>query len=75
MDFAHPEQTAQEGISRLKDFFRRLKMPVTLEEIGAKAEDIPAMVAHRAARPGGFPFGNFVKIGPKEMEDIYNLCK
>jgi hypothetical protein len=50
-------------------------MPVTLEEIGADPADIPAMVAHRAARPGGFPFGNFVKIGPAEMEAILNLAK
>ena len=70
-----PEETAREGIARLKEFFRHLNMPVTLEEIGADPADIPAMVAHRAARPGGFPFGNFVKIGPAEMEAILNLAK
>ena len=72
---AHPEETAREGIARLKEFFRRLNMPVTLEEIGADPAEIPAMVAHRAARPGGFPFGNFLKIGPAEMEAILNLAK
>ena len=72
---AYPEETAREGIARLKEFFRHLNMPVTLEEIGADPADIPAMVAHRAARPGGFPFGNFVKIGPAEMEAILNLAK
>ena len=75
LDFAHPERTAREGISRLKEFFRRLDMPVTLEQIGAKAEDIPAMIAHRAARPGGFPFGGFVKIGPSEMETILHFAE
>lgn len=75
MDEAHPEETAREGIARLKEFFRQLNMPVTLEEIGADPADIPAMVAHRAARPGGFPFGNFAKIGPAEMEAILNLAK
>jgi len=75
MDFAHPEITAREGIARLKDFFRQLGMPVTLEHLGARAEDIPAMIAHRAARPGGFPFGGFVKIGPDEMETIFHLAK
>ena len=43
-------------------------------EIGAKAEDIPAMVAHRAERPNGFPFGNFIKIGPDEMSAIMQLA-
>ena len=45
MDFAHPERTAQAGIRRLRDFFRTLGMPATLEEVGGRAEDIPAMVA------------------------------
>ena len=40
----------------------------------AMVEDIPAMVAHRNEKPGGFPFGNFVKIGPDEMEAILRLC-
>lgn len=75
MDFAHPESTAREGISRLKDFFCQLGMPVTLEQLGAKAEDIPAMVSHRTVRPGGFPFGGFVKIGPSEMEMILHMAE
>lgn len=45
-------------------------MPITFSQIGARVEDIPAMVAHRAEKPGGFPFGGFVSIGPKEMEEI-----
>ena len=74
MDFAHPENTAKAGIARLRDFFRSLGLPVTLAEVGAKEEDIPAMVAHRAEKPAGFPYGGFVKIGPQEMEAILRLC-
>ena len=70
MDFAHPEHTAREGIARLREFFRSIGMPTTLEEAGGKAEDIPAMAAHRAEKPNGFPFGGFVKIGPEEMQAI-----
>ena len=70
MDFAHPEHTAGEGIARLREFFRSIGMPTTLEEVGGKAEDIPAMAAHRAEKPNGFPFGGFVKIGPEEMQAI-----
>ena len=73
MDFAHPENTAKEGIARLRSFFRALGMPTTLAEIGGREEDIPAMVSHRAEKPGGFPFGGFVKIGPEEMEAILRL--
>lgn len=70
MDFACPENTAREGIARLRSFFRTLGMPTTLQEVGGKAEDIPAMAAHRAEKPNGFPFGGFVKIGPEEMQAI-----
>ena len=74
MDYAHPEHTAREGIRRLVEFFRSLGMPTTFAEIGAKAEDIPAMVAHRGEKPGGFPFGGFVEIGPTEMEAVLRLA-
>ena len=74
MDYACPERTAREGIRRLTAFFRSLGMPTTFAEIGAKAEDIPAMVAHRGEKPGGFPFGGFVEIGPKEMEAVLRLA-
>ena len=72
--FANPEATALEGIRRLREFFRSLGMPVTFAEIGAKAEDIPDMVAHRAQKPNGFPFGNFVKIQRDDMAEICRLC-
>ena len=75
MDFAHPENTAGEGIARLRAFFRSLGMPTTLAEIGARDEDIPAMAAHRAEKPNGFPFGGFVKIGPDEMQAILHLAE
>jgi len=73
MDFANPERTAREGIARFKEFLRSIDMPVTFAEVGGKAEDIPAMVEHRKEKPNGFPFGGFVKIGPKEMADILHL--
>jgi len=74
-DASNPERTALEGITRLRNFFRSLGMPVTLEEIGAKAEDIPAMIDHRKKKPGGFPFGGFVQIGSSEMETILRLAQ
>ena len=73
MDYATPARTAKEGIARFKEFLRSIDMPVTFAEVGGKAEDIPAMVEHRKEKPNGFPFGGFVKIGPKEMEDILHL--
>ena len=74
MDYAHPQETALRGIACLRNFFRSLDMPITFSQIGARVEDIPAMVAHRAEKPGGFPFGGFVSIGPKEMEEILHIA-
>ena len=74
MDYAHPERTAQAGIRSLRAFFRSLHMPATLEEVGGKAADIPAMVAHRNEKPNGFPFGGFVKIQEADMEAILRRC-
>ena len=74
MNFADPEATARQGIEKLCLFFHSLGMPITFEELGAKAKDIPDMVAHRAEKPGGFPFGGFVKIQPADMEAILRLA-
>ena len=74
MNFADPEATARQGIEKLCLFFHSLGMPITFDELGAKAKDIPDMVAHRAEKPGGFPFGGFVKIQPADMEAILRLA-
>ncbi len=74
MDFACPENTAREGIARLRAFFRALGMPTAFAEVGAKAEDIPAIIAHRREKPNAFPFGGFVEIGPREMEAVLRLA-
>ena len=74
MDFAQPENTVREGIARLRSFFRSIGMPTTFAEIGAKAGDIPALVAHRAKKPGGFPFGGFMPIHEDDMAAILELA-
>lgn len=74
MDFACPERTAREGIRRLRNFFHEMGLPVSFAELGAKAEDIPAIIEHRREKPKAFPFGGFMKIGPEDMEKILRLC-
>lgn len=72
MNFANPEKTALEGIQRFRDFLRELGMPTNFAELGAKEEDIPAMVEHLGKR--GATVGKFVKIGAVEAEAIYRLA-
>ena len=71
MNFACPEITALEGISRFENFLRSIGMPTSFAELGAKEEDIPAMVAQLCKRQR---VGGFVKIGAKEAEAIFRLA-
>ena len=45
MDFEHPERTALAGIEAHEAFLKDIGMPVTLKELGARSEDIPALAA------------------------------
>ena len=74
MNFADPEATAARASRSCASSSTPWGCPVTFDELGAKAKDIPDMVAHRAEKPGGFPFGGFVKIQPADMEAILRLA-
>ena len=75
MDETCPANTAKAGIAALRKFFCDLGMPEKLSQLSETLEgQIPDMVAHRREKPNGFPFGNFVKIGPEEMEQILRAC-
>ena len=74
MDFARPENTAREGVERLTRWSHSLGMPTTLAELGIQTADIPAILAHRAKKPGAYPFGGFVKLYEADMEAILRLA-
>jgi alcohol dehydrogenase YqhD (iron-dependent ADH family) len=73
MDFVHPEVTAAEGIQRLKSFLTSIGMPVNFSELGAKEEDIPALV-EKLGLDKGRNVGGFVKLNSKDAESIYRLA-
>ena len=73
MNFAHPEETAKEGISRLKQFLTAIGMPISFAELGAKEEDIPYMVK-TIGLGDQETMGGFVKLGSKDVENIYHLA-
>ena len=45
MDFEHPERTALAGLEAHEAFLKDIGMPITLKELGARTEDIPALAA------------------------------
>ncbi len=72
MDFQNPEKTAREGIARFEAFLKSIGMPVTLEELGAREEDIPAMAAKTKMGPNDI-LGSFMPLSRKDVEAIYRL--
>ena len=74
MDFAHPEATAREGIERLRQFLISIGMPRNFAELGAKEEDIPALVqslCYGDGRQG--TLSGFVELNADDCEQIYRL--
>lgn len=73
MDFAHPEATAQAGIARLRRFWLSLGMPQTLQQLGAKVEDIPQLAAKVVRGPKGTA-GFFRPLDTPDIEAILGLA-
>ncbi len=74
MDFAHPEVTAREGIEKLRQFFISIGMPRNFAELGAREEDIPALVntlCRGDGRQGSI--SGFVTLNEEDCEKIYRL--
>ena len=72
MDFQHPEKTAFQGIERYEQFMTSIGMPIRFSQLGAKAEDIPAMV--KTLGLGNKTMGSFVKLTEEDVRKIYELA-
>ena len=72
MNFEQPEQTAREGILRFRRFLHSIGMPLTFAELGAKAEDIPALVEKFGLADG--KTGGFVKLSSEDIANIYRIA-
>lgn len=66
------EDTALEGIARLKDFFRSIGMPVTLGELGIDNPDIPLLVK-KLHDDKGAVFGGYMPLDSTATAEIYSL--
>lgn len=72
MDFAHPERTARAGIERLRQTFASFGMPIDFAGLGARAEDIPAMV-EKLGLSDEETLGAFFPLQAKDCEAVYRL--
>jgi alcohol dehydrogenase YqhD (iron-dependent ADH family) len=73
MNFENPEITAAEGINRFRSFLTSIGMPATFADLGARQEDIPALVENLGVTDEN-KLGGFMKLGPKDVEAIYRLA-
>lgn len=74
MDFQHPEVTALRGIEAHEQFLRDIGMPLTLKELGAKTEDIPALAAKtKKTNPDGTTGGTF-PMTTADIEAIFRIA-
>ncbi len=73
-DFSHPERTALAGIERMKDFFRYIGLPVTLEELGVKDDRFEEM-ADKCTMGDAYEIGGLVKLKKKDVIEIYKLAR
>ena len=74
MDFQHPEVTALRGIEAHEQFLRDIGMPLTLKELGARTEDIPALAAKtKKTNPDGTTGGTF-HMTPQDIEAILRIA-
>ncbi|MDR2184650.1 MAG: iron-containing alcohol dehydrogenase [Treponema sp.] len=62
---------AQEGVVKMREFFKRIGAPVTLQDLEIDVNDIPHM-AKQATRFG--PIGGYCKLNTTDVERILEMC-
>ena len=73
MDFENPENTALEGIARLKAFYHEIGLPTNFAELGAKEEDIEFM-SNKVLLNNGDKLGYFHPLSRGDIAEIYRLA-
>jgi alcohol dehydrogenase YqhD (iron-dependent ADH family) len=73
VDATHMDMAAREGIGRMRDFFVRMGLPVTLRELSI-GEDQLAFMAHKCATTRGGSIGQFMVLREEDMVAIYRAA-
>lgn len=72
MNFADPKATALEGIKAFRRFLSSIGMPINFEQLGAKEEDIPALVEKFGIGDG--KTGGYVALDKAAVTEIYQIA-
>jgi hypothetical protein len=63
---------AEEGLRRYRAWLHQLEMPTTFAELGAREDDIPALVAKLGLGEG--TLGSFKPLSSADVANIFRLC-
>ena len=75
-DYADPEKTVLEGIEALENFFRSIRMPVSITELGVElGEDQMKELAYKCTYMETRTIGGIQKLGKEDIEKIYRMAK
>ena len=70
------EKTALAGIEAMEDFFRSIKMPVSLHELGLDLDDLQIHeLAFKCSYEDTRTIGVFKQLNMKDMEKIYTMAR
>lgn len=72
MNFEKPELTARNGINAFRKFMHEIGLPINLAELGAREEDIPALVEKQGLGKGRT--GGFVSLSADDILEIYKIA-
>lgn len=72
MNFENPEETALAGIRAFRRFLSDIGMPINFEMLGARTEDIPALVEKYDLSYGRR--GGFVPLSSEDIAEIYRIA-
>lgn len=72
MNFENPKETALQGITAFRKFLHEIGMPINFTELGAKEEDIPALVEKFGLGDG--KTGGFMPLSSEDVTNIYHIA-
>lgn len=76
VNFRNPFITAKQGITALRNFFKRLNLPLSFKDIGAQHDDISRIirVLEILEKLNHHSIGQFVHLSLTDCEKIYNIA-
>lgn len=75
-DYADPERTVLAGIEAMEEFFRSIRMPVSLGELGVEPSDEQIKeLAYKCSFQETRTIGGVQKLGRADMEEIYRMAR